>query len=77
MKKQSDLSRLMEYAAGHKVLTWLSWVLSAMSALLSLGIYGVSSTIYWKFPRTFHRRGMSYIMAGLPYCLQLYLLLFI
>ncbi len=36
MKKQSDLSRLMEYAAGHKVLTWLSWVLSAMSALLSL-----------------------------------------
>lgn len=36
MKKQSNLSRLMGYAGGHKVLTYLSWVLSAMSALLAL-----------------------------------------
>ena len=36
MKKQSNLSRLMGYAGGHKVLTYLSWVLSVMSALLAL-----------------------------------------
>lgn len=36
MKKQSNLSRLMGYAGGHRILTYLSWVLSAMSALLAL-----------------------------------------
>ena len=36
MKKQSNLSRLMGYARGHKILTYLSWVLSVMSALLAL-----------------------------------------
>lgn len=36
MKKQSDLSRLMEYAGGHKILTYASWVLSAVSALVAL-----------------------------------------
>ena len=36
MKKQSNLSRLMSYAGGHKILTYLSWVLSAVSALLAL-----------------------------------------
>ena len=36
MKKQSNLSRLMGYAGGHRILTYLSWVLSVMSALLSL-----------------------------------------
>lgn len=36
MKKQSNLSRLMSYAGGHKILTYLSWALSAMSALLAL-----------------------------------------
>lgn len=35
MKKQSNLSRLMGYAGGHRILTYLSWILSAMSALLS------------------------------------------
>ena len=35
MKKQSNLSRLMGYAGGHKILTYLSWVLSVMSALLA------------------------------------------
>ncbi|GAA0279901.1 ABC transporter ATP-binding protein [Faecalicatena contorta] len=36
MKKQSNLSRLMGYAGGHKILTYLSWVLSVISALLAL-----------------------------------------
>lgn len=36
MKKQSNLSRLMGYAGAKRILTYLSWVLSAMSALLSL-----------------------------------------
>ncbi len=35
-KKKSNLSRLMGYAGGHRILTYLSWVLSVMSALLSL-----------------------------------------
>ena len=36
MKKQSNLSRLMGYAGKHKILTYLSWILSATSALLAL-----------------------------------------
>ncbi len=36
MKKQSNLSRLMSYAGGYKILTFLSWALSAMSALSAL-----------------------------------------
>lgn len=36
MKKQSDLSRLMGYAGHHKYLTYASWVLSAVSALIAL-----------------------------------------
>lgn len=36
MKKKSNLPRLMGYAGGHKILTYLSWVLSAASALLGL-----------------------------------------
>ena len=36
MKKQSSLARLMHYAGKHKILTYLSWVLSVMSALLAL-----------------------------------------
>ena len=36
MKNQSNLSRLMGYAGGHKILTYLSWELSVMSALLAL-----------------------------------------
>ncbi|MCC2876078.1 ABC transporter ATP-binding protein/permease [Enterocloster sp. OA13] len=35
-KKKSNLSRLMGYAGGHKILTYLSWVLSVASALLAL-----------------------------------------
>ncbi len=36
MKKQSNLSRLMGYAGGYKILTFLSWILSVISALLAL-----------------------------------------
>ena len=36
MKKQSDLARLMEYAGGHRVFTYASWVLAAVSALVAL-----------------------------------------
>ena len=36
MKKQSNLSRLLEYAGKHRFLTCLSWVLSAISALIAL-----------------------------------------
>ena len=36
MKKQSDLSRLMGYAGDHKYLTYASWALSAISALVAL-----------------------------------------
>lgn len=36
MKKQSNLSRLMDYAGNHRYLTYSSWVLSAVSAILAL-----------------------------------------
>jgi ATP-binding cassette subfamily B protein IrtA len=36
LKKQSNLSRLLETAGSHKYLTYTSWVLSAISALIAL-----------------------------------------
>lgn len=36
MKKQSNLSRLMEYAGRHKYFTYASWLLSAVSAIIAL-----------------------------------------
>ena len=36
MKKRSNLSRLTSYAGGRRILTYLSWALSAASALLAL-----------------------------------------
>ena len=36
MKRQSNLSRLLGYAGRHKILTYLSWVFSAVSALVAL-----------------------------------------
>lgn len=36
MKKQSDLSRLMEYAGKHKYFTYASWVFAALSAFAAL-----------------------------------------
>ena len=39
MKKQSNLQRLLGYAGRHRYLTFASWVLSAVSALLALVPY--------------------------------------
>ncbi len=36
MKKQSDLQKLMDYAGSYKILTFLSWILSIISALMAL-----------------------------------------
>ena len=36
MAKNKDLERLLQYAGGYKALTYLSWVLSAISAILAL-----------------------------------------
>ncbi|WP_291328785.1 ABC transporter ATP-binding protein [Desulfovibrio sp. UCD-KL4C] len=36
MRQKSDFSLLMEYAGGYRYFTYLSWVLSAISALLAL-----------------------------------------
>lgn len=36
MKKQSNLSRLTDYAGGHKYFTYASWILSAVSAIIAL-----------------------------------------
>lgn len=36
MKKQSNLSRLLSYAGNHRYLTYASWILSALSALMAL-----------------------------------------
>ncbi len=78
MKKQSNLSRLMGYAGGHKILTYLSWVLSVMSALLALVpfwyIWRIIHDILEVSP-DFSKRGMLQATVGLPYCLRLSLLL--
>ena len=39
MKKPSNLQRLLGYAGKHKYLTYASWILSALSALLALVPY--------------------------------------
>lgn len=36
MKKQSNFSRLMDYAGGHRYFTYASWILSAVSAIIAL-----------------------------------------
>ena len=36
MNRNNDLERLLRYAGGYKVLTYLSWILSAISAFLAL-----------------------------------------
>ena len=40
MKKQSNLSRLLDYAGPYRILTYLSWVLAAAGALLALVPFG-------------------------------------
>lgn len=40
MKKQSNLSRLLDYAGTYRILTYLSWMLAAAGALLALVPFG-------------------------------------
>jgi len=40
LKKQSNLSRLLDYAGTYRILTYLSWVLAAAGALLALVPFG-------------------------------------
>ena len=40
MKKQSNLSQLLDYAGTYRILTYLSWVLAAAGALLALVPFG-------------------------------------
>ena len=40
MKKQSNLSRLLDYAETYRILTYLSWALAAAGALLALVPFG-------------------------------------
>lgn len=60
MKKQSNLSRLMGYAGGHRILTYLSWVLSAMSALLAL----VPFWYIWRIIRDILEVSPNFSQAG-------------
>ena len=60
MKKQSNLSRLMGYAGGHKILTYLSWILSVMSALLAL----VPFWYIWRIVHDILEASPDYSQAG-------------
>jgi len=40
LKKQSNLSRLLDYAGTYRILAYLSWVLAAAGALLALAPFG-------------------------------------
>ena len=58
MKKKSNLSRLLEIAGSHKYLTYASWVLSAISALIALvPFYYIWKMIkkYWRWHRILDR----------------------
>ncbi len=60
MKKRSNLSRLLEYAGGHRILSYLSWVLSAASALLAL----VPFWYIWRILRAVIAAAPHYEQAG-------------
>ena len=60
MKKRSNLSRLLEYAGGYRILTHLSWVLSAASALLAL----VPFWYIWRILRAVIAAAPHYEQAG-------------
>ena len=79
MKKRSDFSRLMGYAGGHRVFTYASLVLSAVSALVAL----VPFLYIWKILRDVLNAAPNYaqavnipITAGWQCCLQCCLTLF-
>ena len=59
MKKQSDLARLMGYAGGHRVFTYASWVLAAVSALVAL----VPFWYIWKILRDVLAAAPEYFRA--------------
>ena len=59
MKKQSDLSRLMGYAGNHQYFTYVSWVLSAVSALVAL----VPFVYIWKILRDVLNAAPDYAQA--------------
>ena len=59
MKKQSDLSRLMDYAGNYRYFTYASWVLSAVSALVAL----VPFVYIWKILRDALNAAPNYAQA--------------
>ena len=59
MKKQSDLSRLMNYAGNYRYFTYASWVLSAVSALVAL----VPFVYIWKILRDVLNAAPNYAQA--------------
>ena len=59
MKKQSDLSRLMDYAGNYRYFTYASWVLSAASALVAL----VPFVYIWKILRDVLNAAPDYAQA--------------
>ena len=59
MKKQSDLSRLMNYAGNYRYFTYDSWVLSAVSALVAL----VPFVYIWKILRDVLNAAPDYAQA--------------
>jgi hypothetical protein len=79
VKKQSDLSRLMGYAGRHRVFTYASLVLSAVSALMAL----IPFLYIWMILRDvlavapdYAQAVTSPITAGWQCCLQCCLTLF-
>ena len=59
MKKQSDLSRLMDYAGNYRYFTYASWVLSGASALVAL----VPFVYIWKILRDVLDAAPNYAQA--------------
>ena len=59
MKKRSDFSRLMGYAGGHRVFTYASLVLSAVSALMAL----IPFLYIWKILRDVLNAAPDYAQA--------------
>ena len=57
MKKQSDLSRLMGYAGNYRRFTYVSWALSAVSAL-------VPFVYIWKILRDVLNAAPNYAQAA-------------
>ena len=60
MKKQSNLSRLLDYAGKYRILTYLSWVLSAAGALLAL-------VPFWYIWRILRRLSRSHRSIKTPF----------